>query len=788
MNTKPYSQMAKVGKGLMIFLFATFINVMTFGQSQTLTLLYPNGGENWLQGSSCTISWEYTGGSTIGLVEYSEDGGQYWNYLDYVYALDSVSSYTFQNYLYPTTQAKIRISDYNNPGIADESDNVFSITEPPVYIYTPYEGNFYYRTSPVYISWYSDSILVFTLEYSLDNGQNWTSIISDYTGYEYTWTAPDALTYQAVIRIADAADATAYGLSPNFSIVELPTIHLTSPNGGEVWNYGETATVSWTGTNLPAYVYIDISTDGGQTWSGLGYGYGTGTGGTAEVYVPYIATENAMVRVYDYYFNSVADESDQVFTVNVPAVIVYYPYGGESFYNKSQTYFSWLAYNDITSLNIDLSTDNGQSWQTVAEGIDAAQSYYYWTVAGTPSESCFIRVSDAADPSRFGLSGMFIILETPVITLTAPVGGEILNTESAYNISWNYDNPSASYVYIEFSADNGQTWNFINYSAVTGPEGSFEWTTPLISSDQCLVRVSDYYLNFVNDTSDVFSILTFPETPICMVSVDSTTNNNVIVWDKPVSDLIDKFIVYKESDEANIYNAIGTLNYGESAIFSDTNSNPNMKSYRYKLGFEDAIGHIFPAGDLHQTIHLSINQGIGNSWNLIWTDYIGFDVASYNIYRRTDVSGFSQIATISASFSSYTDLEAPVGNVYYIVEVVNPAGCSPLSRSTDYSSSYSNVATNNVLGVNDPAKDIIVSIYPNPANELLNITGSETFKGKVKFELSDLLGKTVFVNEISDMKANSSYSINLTSYKDGLYVLKVSSDAGSISKKIVVRH
>jgi hypothetical protein len=37
-----------------------------------------------------------------------------------------------------------------------------------------------------------------------------------------------------------------------------------------------------------------------------------------------------------------------------------------------------------------------------------------------------------------------------------------------------------------------------------------------------------------------------------------------------------------------------------------------MKSYRYKLGFADADGHFFPAGDLHQTIHLTINQGVGS--------------------------------------------------------------------------------------------------------------------------------------------------------------------------------
>jgi hypothetical protein len=787
MKTNLHLQTVKSAKGLIIILITFLFNSLTFSQNATLTLVSPNGGENWLQGSTYTISWEYSGGPATGLIEYSEDGGQYWNYLDYIYALDSVSSYTFQNYLYPTTQALIRVSDYSNPGISDESDNVFTVTEPPVYIYSPYGGNFYYRTSPVYISWYAATIETFSLEYSLDNGQTWASIISNFTGFDYTWTAPDVLASQAVIRISDAANPDSYGLSPVFSIVELPALTLTSPNGGESWNYGEYATVSWTGTDLPAYLYIDFSYDGGINWTNLGYGYSEPEGGSAEISVPYIATENALVRITDYYFDLILDESEDVFTVNVPPVIVYYPYGGESFYNSSMTYLSWLSAEDVEFLNFELSTDNGQTWQTVAEGIDANTGYYYWTVMGTPSESCVLRISDANDPARFGLSGVFTILETPVITLTSPLGGEIWNTGAPYDISWTYDNPAALYVYIEYSTDNGQSWTFINYATFTGTEGNFEWITPDITSDQCQVRISDYYLNFVSDTSNLFTILSFPETPICMVSVDSTTNHNIIVWEKPASDLIDKFVIYKESNEADIYEVLGMVDFAEEAVITDTNSNPNMKAYRYKLGFADATGNMYPAGDLHQTIHLTINQGVGNSWNLIWTGYVGFEVASYNIYRKTGIGNYEQIATISSSFSSYTDLGAPAGDVYYIVEVINPNGCNS-SRTGDYSSSYSNVATNNVLGIKDTDSVFAVNTFPNPAHEKLNITFGITLQGKVKIVVSDLLGHTVYSQEVEDISKNSVYTINTADFKEGIYMLKASSAKESVTKKIMVNH
>ena len=229
------------------------------------------------------------------------------------------------------------------------------------------------------------------------------------------------------------------------------------------------------------------------------------------------------------------------------------------------------------------------------------------------------------------------------------------------------------------------------------------------------------------------------------------------------------------------------VNYADESVIIDTNSNPNMKSYRYKLGFADAVGHIFPAGDLHQTIHLTINQGVGNSWNLIWTGYVGFDVATYNLYRKAGSGNYEQIATISASFNSYTDVGAPAGDVYYIVEVINPNGCNP-NRTGEYSSSYSNVATNNVLGVDDPAQILEISAFPNPANDRLNLSFGRSFQGKVTVTINDLLGQIVYSEIIEDLHLGATQGISTREFSEGIYMLKVASEKGSVTRKIIVKH
>lgn len=766
-----------LGAGLLISVFSA-------GQNSTLTILTPNGGESYVSGQTIGVTWQNTGEPDDLMIELTEDGGVYWYYVAYVYGTDTSTSLFFQYFGNPTGMAKVRISSYTNPANSDESDSYFTIAESPVYFNSPYFGDQYYVNHPVNITWYSYTLTSFNLDYSYDNGETWNSLAANYPGFEFEWDSPAQITDQALIRISDPADPSSYGLSPVFSIIDQPVAMITQPNGGETWNYGEYQTVSWTGSNIPPYVYIDFSYDGGLTWTGLGFGYSEPDNGSAQVSVPYYSTENARIRITEYNYGFTLDESDAPFTVVVPPVIVYYPAGGE-YYNGQTTYFSWLALQEISTLDFELSTDNGQTWTIIEEDVPANQGYYYWTVNGTPSQTCLIRMSDSSDPSQSGLSGLFTILVDPVLTLTAPEGGEIWNTGASYTLSWTYENATGYYVYLDYSTDNGLTWNYIGYVTVDGTEGSFEWTTPDVSSDQCRIRIMDYYLNFIADTSEAFTIITFPETPICMVSVDTITNHNVIVWEKPVSELIEKFVVYKETTDANIYEVIGTIDYSDEAVLTDTNSNPNVKANRYRLGFMDAAEHYFPAGADHQTIHLTINQGVGSTWNLIWTDYVGFEVSSYTIHRRIGNGSYDQLGSTSASFTSYTDLTAPAGDVYYVVEVTNPNGCNP-ARSVDYGSTYSNIATNNVLALNDPSRELSITTYPNPVKDKLTITTGEMLKRKVQISISDLLGHTVYSEEISDIVNKNSFVVNTSEFKEGIYMLKISAENGQVTKKIVV--
>ena len=98
------------------------------GDEPSISLLSPNGDEKWEVGSKQHIKWSATVVSDV-TIRYSLDNGQTWNmissstdnnspdWLDYEWTVPDT----------PTDQALIRISDYFEESLGDQSDTVFSI-------------------------------------------------------------------------------------------------------------------------------------------------------------------------------------------------------------------------------------------------------------------------------------------------------------------------------------------------------------------------------------------------------------------------------------------------------------------------------------------------------------------------------------------------------------------------------------------------------------------------------------------------------------------------------------
>lgn len=253
---------------------------------------------------------------------------------------------------------------------------------------------------------------------------------------------------------------------------------------------------------------------------------------------------------------------------------------------------------------------------------------------------------------------------------------------------------------------------------------------------------------------------------VCIVGMDSLTNENRIVWEKPLTLGIDSFYVYKESNVSNVYTKIGATDYNQLAVFLDANSNPAVQAYRYKISALDTCGTESNVGDFHKTIHLTINQGVGNSWNLIWSHYEGLNFGSYNIYRGTSLSNMALLTTIQSNLNSYTDLTPPTGPLFYQIEVVNPNNCDP-TKIMNYGLSKSNIVDNGVIGISEEVLSTI-NVYPNPTNDKFTLNVSNDLLGK-GYVITDFYGRIISQGKINSLIQ----TIDVQEISKGAYFLQI---------------
>jgi hypothetical protein len=312
---------------------------------------------------------------------------------------------------------------------------------------------------------------------------------------------------------------------------------------------------------------------------------------------------------------------------------------------------------------------------------------------------------------------------------------------------------------------------------------SYLWNTGSTSSSLVVSQSGNYFVSVTDNngcsrTSNPFSINAsfMAPPPVCIVGIDSLTNENRVVWEKPLTLGIDSFYVYKESNISNVYTKIGATDYNDLAVFLDVNSNPAVQAYRYKISALDTCDVETNVSEFHKTIHLTINQGVGNSWNLIWSHYEGLNFGSYNIYRGTDLSNMSLLTTIQSNLNSYSDLTPPTGATYYQIEVVNPVNCDP-TKSINYGVSRSNIVNNGVSGINEEVLSTL-NIYPNPTYSNIKLEVSSDLVGK-RYSILDFSGRILLDGKISSNQEH----IDLQNVARGSYYLSIE-NGSSVTKLI----
>ena len=94
---------------------------------------------------------------------------------------------------------------------------------------------------------------------------------------------------------------------------------------------------------------------------------------------------------------------------------------------------------------------------------------------------------------------------------------------------------------------------------------------------------------------------------------------------------------------------------------------------------------------------------------------------------------------------------------------------------------------NNTTGIDESQTAIVngISLYPNPASDLLNISFNSAVQSTVYFEVVDILGKQVYTENFTAQVGNNLRSVFISKLKNGLYFVKIQNQEQQIVERFV---
>lgn len=267
---------------------------------------------------------------------------------------------------------------------------------------------------------------------------------------------------------------------------------------------------------------------------------------------------------------------------------------------------------------------------------------------------------------------------------------------------------------------------------------------------------------------------------ICVVTVDSATTTNLVIWDKIELSGISHYNIYREDVVAGTFMWIDTVHFTNLSLFNDVVASPMDRSWRYRISAVNDCGVEGPVSVAHKTLHLNaIEVQANGSMNVYWDDYEGPTSATeYVVWRNSDQHGWeSLVPSVPVGTTFFNDAtNTGLSGLDYFVEMVLSAPCTA-QKAQDFNTTRSNKdkgafsagqgtgASNNQVA---ELQSIEMNVYPNPFTDKLTVEVNEAGLNATVgiYNVNGILLKEITCEGLST-------TVDLEEFAKGMYFLQI---------------
>jgi uncharacterized repeat protein (TIGR03803 family) len=355
------------------------------------------------------------------------------------------------------------------------------------------------------------------------------------------------------------------------------------------------------------------------------------------------------------------------------------------------------------------------------------------------------------------------------------------NTSNPVQVLFNNPAPALPVISLSGSSTNGcgSTSGTLNAS---GNFSSYLWNTGQVANSINITSAGTYFVIGQGATGCDAQSLPFnvsgnpiPIPEICVVTTTDDDAHHVIVWDRPLSLVIDSIYVFKDVLNNEQFVKIASVGYDDLSEYIDLSSNPSTGSRAYALASKDICGGVTALSAVVRPMFLQVLPNIGVKRWLNWNQYIGQsqNTTEYVIFRGADLQSLARIDSVDASVNGYLDSPPGLNFIYRVLaKLDNDCESTRAPHRGSVSNGVGNILIGTPDGMNELTSEAIeFNIIPNPNNGLFKLSVSNAELEPVfRISVIDLMGREVYS---ANFDKNKSIDINLSHLDNGIYLVRL---------------